>query len=242
MTMKVESNLTEKSTLSVADLAIENPNAIQIFKKYNIDFCCGGKKKLIDVCNNLGLNVDQVLKEIDVVQDKTSEEHLRFNSWSPAFLADYIVANHHSYVKAAIPEILRLLTKTAAAHGEDDVELVTIQEKFNLLSEELLNHLEKEEQVLFPMIRNLNEALPDYVLSRKEIIHGPLNVMEAEHEVAGELIKSIRLLSNNYTPPVHACPTYIITYKKLKEFDDDLMKHIHLENNILFEKITDGSR
>ena len=225
--------------ITVSQIAIENPEALCIFKKYNIDFCCGGNKSFEQVCREMHLDATQILREIELVKDKASEEHLRYTNWSATFLADYIVENHHQYVKAAIPEILRLLTKTAAAHGEDDVELVTIQEKFNLLSEELLNHMEKEEQVLFPMIRNLNMSLPEYETNCKAIMQGPLSVMEAEHESASALIKSIRFLSNSYTPPVHACPTYIITYKKLKAFDDDLMKHIHLENNILFKKVSE---
>jgi regulator of cell morphogenesis and NO signaling len=236
--METETNNARLASATVATLAIENPHAIEIFKKYNIDFCCGGQRPFDQVCREMSLNPTQILEEIDLIKDKASEEHLRFNSWSAAFLTDYIVENHHQYVKSAIPELLRLLAKTAVAHGEEDVELVSIHEKFNLLSEELLNHLEKEEKVLFPMIKEL-KAQSEQV--QQEMLQGPLSVMIAEHDTAGELIKSIRILSNNYTPPEHACPTYTIAFKKLKEFDNDLMKHIHLENNILFKKVNEGN-
>lgn len=229
------------ASATVAALAIENPHAIEIFKKYNIDFCCGGQRPFDQVCREMDLNAAQILEEIDLVQDKATEEHLRFNSWSAAFLTDYIVENHHQYVKSAIPELLRLLAKTAVAHGEEDVELISIHEKFNLLSEELLNHLEKEEKVLFPMIKELKAQTGRNENAQAETLETPIQVMLAEHDTAGELIQSIRFLSNNYTVPAHACPTYTITYKKLKEFDDDLMKHIHLENNILFKKVTESN-
>lgn len=235
--MQTQENHTRLKYLPVANLAIEYPASIHVFKKYNIDFCCGGKKTFEEVCNKMGLNSDSVLNELDALQDKPIEEHLRFTYWSIPFLIDYIIENHHSYVKNEIPEILRLLAKTVAAHGENDIELVTIHEKFNLLSEELLNHLEKEEKELFPWIKELIRNVDLNPLSHEP--YGKLRLFEIEHEGAADIIKSIRFLSNNYTPPAHSCPTYIITYKKLKAFDEDLMTHIHLENNVLFNKVND---
>jgi regulator of cell morphogenesis and NO signaling len=151
-------------------------------------------------------------------------------------LVDFIIQNHHSYVTDAIPELKALLDKVCAAHGNDSLELLNIREDFQDLAEELSSHMQKEEFVLFPAIKRLeSQHHADHPLAGA--IQSPIAAMEHEHTLAGDLIKHIRTLSNNYTPPDFACPTYRIAYKKLQEFDNDLMRHIHLENNILFQRM-----
>lgn len=151
-------------------------------------------------------------------------------------LIDFIIQNHHSYVTSAIPEIQALLDKVCVAHSNDRFELLTVREDFLDLAEELTSHMKKEEFVLFPAIKRLeSQTHDDHPLA--SAIQTPISAMEHEHTVAGDLIKHIRLNTNNYTPPDFACPTFRITYKKLQEFDQDLMRHIHLENNILFERM-----
>ncbi|HET9486443.1 MAG TPA: hemerythrin domain-containing protein, partial [Chryseosolibacter sp.] len=160
---------------------------------------------------------------------------MRAEQWSATLLADYIIQNHHQYVKNAIPEIEMLLEKVCAAHGSDNIELLNIQQDFSDLAEELLNHMAKEEMALFPAIKRLEAHNgSDHPLT--DTLKAPITMMEHEHVIAGDLMKSIRGLSNNYTVPEFACPTYRVTYQKLKEFDNDLMTHVHLENNILFRK------
>jgi regulator of cell morphogenesis and NO signaling len=151
---------------------------------------------------------------------------------------DYIVQNHHEYVRRAIPEIAALLEKVCAAHGDDNIELLNIQQDFLDLAEELTNHMAKEEMALFPALKKLEEQNdPAHPLA--ETVKAPISMMEHEHVIAGDLMKSIRNLSRNYTVPEFACPTYRVTFQKLREFDDDLMMHVHLENNILF-RMTNG--
>lgn len=219
---------------TVAQLVVSNPAALTVFAKYNIDYCCGGHQSLDEACRKQGLDPAVIKDEILKTPDCETAAVMHPENWSSTFLADYIVQNHHHYVRKAIPEVQALLDKVCEAHGDDCQELLNIRENFFDLSDELTIHMQKEELVLFPAIKRLEERLNEGVL--KSSIQTPINAMEHEHVVAGDLIKQIRELSNNYTPPDFACPTFRITYKKLQEFDADLMQHIHLENNILFER------
>lgn len=229
-------NTLEGTPSTVAQLAISHPGALAVFTKYNIDYCCGGHRSLEEACQRIGLDPEKVKAEIMQSGGTGSSQTLRHENWSSSFLVDFIVQNHHSYVRRATPEIIAFLDKVCDAHGKDCLELLYIREHFLDLSEELASHMEKEELVLFPAIKRLeSHTSPDHPLSAT--IQAPVNAMEHEHVVAGDLIKQIRSLSKNYTPPDFACPTFRITFKKLQEFDNDLMKHIHLENNILFERV-----
>lgn len=228
-------NTLEGNELTVAQLAIVQPGALTVFTKYNIDYCCGGHRSLEEACQRIGLDPDKIRDEISQTSPTDSTQPLRPDSWSSIFLADFIVENHHSFVKKAIPELEALLDKVCDRHGNDCIELVKIRECFQDLSEELTNHMQKEEMILFPAIKRLEaQHLENHPIER--IIQAPISAMEDEHESAGDLIKQIRFLSSNYTPPDFACPTFQVTYRKLKEFDNDLMRHIHLENNILFAR------
>jgi regulator of cell morphogenesis and NO signaling len=233
--MNTHQNTLESSGKTVAELAISNPAALSVFMKYNIDYCCGGNRSLEDACIRIGLNPDKVREEIFNAPAQESVIPARAPEWSASLLADYIVQNHHEYVRKAIPEIEVLLDKVCAAHGEDNIELLNIQQNFADLAEELLNHMNKEEMALFPAIKRLEvQKKGGHLLT--DTLKVPIAMMEHEHAIAGDLTKSIRTLSHNYTVPEFACPTYRVTYQKLKEFDDDLMIHVHLENNLLFKK------
>lgn len=233
--MSTFENTLDNTSVTVAELAISYPAALSVFTKYNIDYCCGGNRSLEEACIRVGLDPDKIREEIFSAPAQASSVPARVEEWSAALLADYIVQNHHQYVRRAIPEIGMLLEKVCAAHGDDSVELLNIQQDFSDLSEELLNHMGKEEMALFPAIKRLEaHNAADHPLA--DTLKAPITMMEHEHVIAGDLMKSIRSLSNNYTVPEFACPTYRVTYRKLKEFDDDLMTHVHLENNILFRK------
>ena len=218
---------------TVAELAIAHPAALSVFTRYNIDYCCGGDRSLEDACLRVGLNPEKVLQEILGASPHHSSVPPRIEQWRASLLVDYIVGNHHEYVRNAIPEIEALLEKVCAAHGEDNLELLNIQQDFNDLAAELLDHMTKEELALFPALKRL-EASGNGGHPLADNIKAPIAMMEHEHRIAGDLMKSIRILSNHYTAPEFACPTFRITYQKLREFDDDLMTHVHLENNILF--------
>ena len=227
-------NTLEGNAPTVAQLAIEQPGALAVFTKYNIDYCCGGHRSLEEACNRIGLDPEKVRTEIYQTSTESTEAW-HPERWSSTLLVDFIVETHHNFVRKAIPELEALLDKVCDRHGNDCLELLHIRESFLDLSEELTSHMEKEERILFPAIKRL-DAQKGQGNPMEHMIQGPIFAMEDEHEVAGELVKQIRSLSNNYTPPDFACPTFRITFQKLKEFDVDLMRHIHLENNILFER------
>jgi regulator of cell morphogenesis and NO signaling len=233
--MSTFQNTLDNPSITVAELAISHPAALSVFTKYNIDYCCGGNRSLEEACIRVGLNPEKIREEIFTSPTQQSSIPMRAEKWSATLLADYIVENHHEYVRRAIPEIEALIEKVCAAHGEDSLWLLNIQQDFNDLSEELTSHMVKEEMAVFPAIKKLEaNNISGHPLT--ETLEAPIAMLEHEHVLAGDLMKSIRSLSNNYTVPEFACPTYRVTYQKLKEFDDDLMTHVHLENNILFKK------
>src|SRR5688572_10326550 len=204
----------EGNPQTVAELAISHPGALAIFTKYNIDYCCGGHRSIEDACIRIGLDPEKIKAEMLQSSESETSEAIRPEKWSSALLSDYIVGNHHTYVKNAIPEVQAFLDKVCDAHGSDCSELLQIRENFIELSDELISHMEKEELVLFPWIKNLEAENSE---DQREIsrLKGPIGAMEHEHVIAGDLVKEIRSLSRNYTPPDFACPTFRITYKKL---------------------------
>jgi regulator of cell morphogenesis and NO signaling len=233
--MGTSNNTVSADQLTVAELAVSHPGALGVFMKYNIDYCCGGHRSIDEACLRVGLDPEKIKQEIYDSSSSGSALSLRPEKWTSAFLIDYIVQNHHTYVKESSPEILYFLDKVCDAHGSDTPALISIRKLFTALAEELADHMHKEELILFPSLKRLEgEQNEDHPL--RNTISGPIAAMKHEHDSAGELIKQIRSLSNNYTPPDFACPTFRITFKKLQEFEADLMHHIHLENNILFQR------
>lgn len=233
--MKDLMNRERNVDASVANIAIHNPNALQVFAKYNIDYCCGGQQTLEDACHRLGLDANAVMVEIIESTPGNSNSNIRPETWRSSFLIDFIVENHHSYIRIAAQEITALLEKVCERHESENPELNQISTTFSALKDELLNHMDKEELALFPAIKRLETLNSDSNPLRK-IVQVPIDAMEEEHRTAGELVSRIRSLTHNYSPPDFACPTFRATYERLKEFEDDLLMHIHLENNILFQR------
>jgi len=227
------------STATMADAVLYFPQAADIFKKYDLDYCCGGKMLFETACRNAHLDPQKIWTEIQQAPLKRqSGNQLNFENWNSSVLVDFIVQHHHEYVRESIPRIRELLEKVSQVHRDTNPELLLIRNEFDELAEELLGHLPKEEQILFPAIKRI-EGQP-IVSVESEIspmaLSMPIKVMEDEHEDAGTLIKSIRSRTNHYALPAYACPTYQLTLTMLEEFDNDLMQHIHLENNILFPR------
>lgn len=225
-------------TTSVAEIVLDNPNAAAVLKKYRIDFCCGGKKKLRQVCEEKGLDYQAIADEIEATEH-ISEYEDDFSKWEVGSLVDYILDTHHTYTRRVLNELSLYINKVVRVHGEGHPELGIIQVYFTELLAELESHMEKEEQILFPYFKKLAEAEKN----KSSLEYGdlrsilpPVQVMEIEHEQAGRLLEKIRMESSDYTPPEQACTTYRLTYKLLEEFENDLHNHIHLENNILFPK------
>ncbi|MFC3880550.1 iron-sulfur cluster repair di-iron protein [Algoriphagus namhaensis] len=205
----------------------------KIFKKYNIDFCCGGNKPLDTVCETKGLSLDKILSELQIESSQGGAQSIDYKSWPLDLLATYIERTHHVFVRENIPAIQGFLDKLVKVHGSRHPELSDIRSLFLEISEELLQHMEKEEELLFPEIKKASDIYAVFE-ERKSKIADLIAVMEAEHENAGDIFRQISQLTSNYTPPADACTTYKVTYKMLQEFEDNLHLHVHLENNILF--------
>lgn len=222
---------------TLGELVVSMPAAKQIFSKYDLDYCCGGKRSLEEACLQKGLQPLEILSEINNTSSGTGNFPLRVQGWSTGFLIDFIVENYHHYIRQSAPEILQLVEKVCLAHAEGHPYLLKVREAFTELSEELMSHMQKEELILFPALRDREEEGTESFNPIVSMIHHPIAAMEDEHEMAGNYLKTIRTLTNNYAPPLDACPTFILTYQKLSEFDVELINHIHLENNVLFKRV-----
>ena len=223
---------------TIGQIAAKDIRKAEIFKKYGIDFCCGGKKSLKQVCEEKSLPLAAVEAELEqaTLASRASENYDR---WNPDFLADYIYNKHHLYYYEQGPIIAELLTKVADHHGERHPELMEAYRLFVTLAQELNAHFTKEEKILFPFIKALVRAKQTgdvEELKNQFSLTQPVQMMESDHEAAGEILAELSEVTNNYTPPEGACNSFQFLYKKLKELQDDLHQHIHLENNILFPK------
>lgn len=222
---------------TVGQIAANDLRKVDVFKKFGIEFCCGGKKTLQKACEDAGVDLKTVQTALDNVQDKQSANH-RFDQWDLDFLADYIINEHHNYYYKEAPAIEELLNKVAYRHGAAHPELLSLQQIFHSLNSELKDHFAKEENILFPFIKQIAKAHrePHPVINAPFSIENPIRVMEEEHEEAGLLLNKIQQLTHQYNAPEGACNSFKFLYHKLNALDEDLRIHMHLENNLLFPK------
>lgn len=224
---------------NVGDIVSENYHAAGVFKSHGIDFCCGGGRPLEVVCKKQGIELDTITNALENISWKKHTGTENYSQWTPSFLIDYIINKHHNFVRLKTEEIPIYAAKVARVHGERHPENVEILERFTFLANDLIEHLKDEEETVFPLIKRLSEkreAGEDLSKEDKLAIKSELDKMIDDHEGAGEAMAAIRELSNNFTPPQCACKTYQVLYQNLAGFEEDLHKHVHLENNILFKK------
>jgi regulator of cell morphogenesis and NO signaling len=224
---------------TVREIALEQPSSIRVFEQFGIDYCCGGRKPLAEACIAGNLQVDTVLAALEAAAKQPEVEGENWDGRSLANLISHIIAIHHSYVKRELPRLAQLSHKVVNRHGSRLAELPAIAAALENLDEELTQHLLKEETILFPYIvsfelsQSAGAARPQSCFGK---VANPIAMMTQEHDSAGTLIAEIRRLSGNFTTPPDACPTFHAFYDGLKEFEQDLHQHIHLENNILFPR------
>ncbi len=221
---------------TVRELALETPNATRVFEKFGIDYCCGGKRSLAEACSSAGLQASEVLKALEAEGSCPAESA---PPDSLAGLAEYIVRKHHKFTREEIARLQALLAKVCSVHGTKHPELLTIQELFAGLSQELTMHLMKEENVLFPYIIRMEEAIRKHEGFRRPpfgTVQNPVRMMSQEHDGASEVLRKIRKESNTFNAPADACSSYRTLYEALQGFEADLHQHIHLENNVLFPR------
>ncbi len=229
--------MIELMTKSLAQIVNNNHRAANVFEKYHLDFCCKGKRTLQQACSESELKVEDIIAELKKNEqgDKVS---INYNNLSLSQLAAYIVSTHHEYVTKEMPAIAMYLQKVAAKHGTHHPEMLKVFEIFMALKQEMEQHMQKEEEVLFPRIKELEKQLgagnqPQISIS---YLKSPINMMEHEHDHAGAALAEIRQLTSNYNLPTDACTTYRLSFAALEAFELDLHQHVHLENNILFPK------
>ncbi len=230
---------------TIGELVAEDYRKAEIFKKYGIDFCCGGKKTLSKACEEKGINVLHIQEDLKQAGQHHSVPSEDFNSFDAGFLSEYILNTHHRYVKNAIPLISDFVNKVARVHGDRHPEAVGIAKIWGDVVQELSGHMMKEENILFPYIMHLSDAKKKGIPADFPpfgTVANPIRAMEHEHDVVGDLMKRINKLSSGYTIPEDSCTTFRLSYLKLHEFEEDLHRHIHLENNILFPKAVELER
>ena len=227
---------------TLGEIAVKDLRKAEVFKKYGLDFCCGGKKTVKEACAEKGIDatkVEQELQQADKIVSTSTNRPLPYNDWGLDFLADYITNTHHSYVKKTIPDLRAYATKVASVHGAQHPELLQVNKLTQQVCDELSSHMVKEETVLFPYIKKLFAASIDGSVAQSAIfdsVKTPIDAMEHEHEFVGNALDQIRAITNNYSLPEDACASYAFLFKNLDEFENDLHIHVHLENNILFPK------
>ncbi|MNX68996.1 Iron-sulfur cluster repair protein ScdA [compost metagenome] len=208
-----------------------------VFSKYGIDFCCKGNRTIDEACEKKDVDTNTIMDEINTVLATKNDNSIDFKSWPLDLLADYIEKTHHRYVEEKTNVILPFLAKLCKVHGSSHPELFEINQLFIGCAGELAQHMKKEELILFPFIKKMVKAsLTDELIEQPHFgtVENPIAMMMHEHDAEGERFRKIALLTNDYTPPADACNTYRVTFAMLAEFEEDLHKHIHLENNILF--------
>ncbi|MBK5273583.1 MAG: iron-sulfur cluster repair di-iron protein [Desulfuromonadales bacterium] len=230
---------TEQNNKTVGEFVAEDYRTAKVFEKHGIDFCCGGKIGLSDVCRERGIDPASIQGEIEAVKEEPLERSQNYGAWGLPFLADYIVNTHHGYLNENTRQIAVYANKIAEVHGAHHPEVIEIARIFDQIATDMEAHLREEEEVLFPAIKRIDAARKNNVepeAADLSAIQECLKKLNQEHDAIGDAVHTIRDLSNWYAIPADVCNTFVVTYQKLKEFEDDLHKHVHLENNILFPK------
>jgi regulator of cell morphogenesis and NO signaling len=227
------------ATKTVREIALEMPQTTRVFEEFKIDYCCGGRKPLAEACEVAGANAEAVLTRLNaLIVAGTGTGDWVGNATLPE-LIDHIVDKHHVFTRDELNNLAPLMDKVARVHGDNHPELLELKTAFDELSADLMPHMMKEENVLFPyidrMARNVAMGLLPPVPPFGTVQH-PVKMMMAEHDVAGEILRKMRQLSNDFTTPPDACPSFTGLYFRLADLERDLHEHIHLENNILFPR------
>lgn len=237
--VRIAKRKTTANAETLGEIAAKDLKKAQIFKKYGLDFCCGGKKTVQQACKEKGLDAEQVEQELLQSETEVESHPIPYNEWNLDFLADYILNTHHAYVRKTLPDIKTYANKVMRVHHENHPELVMVNDLVMAINDELTTHMEKEEQILFPYIKKMAVAKKESQNIDKSFfgtVESPINMMEIEHEAVGNYLKQLSQVTKNYAMPADACASYSLLYRMLPEFDADLQMHIHLENNILFPK------
>ncbi|MCY2959093.1 MAG: iron-sulfur cluster repair protein YtfE [Planctomycetota bacterium] len=215
--------ITPHTTL--ADLAATRAGASRVFYRHGLDFCCHGRVSLADACAKAQLSVDALVRELEAETSIQTD----FRRWDEQPLADliqHLLDQYHAAHRAELPRLLEMARKVEKVHADKSSCPRGLADHLDRVGEELEAHMQKEEQVLFPML----------LAGRGRSASMPIQIMEEEHEDHGRNLARLRELTHDFTPPEEACGTWRALYLGLHELDELLMQHIHLENNVLFPR------
>ena len=226
--------------IKIGEIVRKNPKAAGIFSAMGIDFCCGGNVIFKEVCKSKGLDSQEVWQKIlDTSVETAAGSELDFDSFDLDFLADYIVNVHHQYLYKNLPEVRFFVDKVFNKHGERFDYLPELYQLYNALEADLVGHLPKEENILFPFVKQMVQDIKTNAAPSSPFfgsVNNPIHIMHNEHDEAGTILHRLREITSNYTATEEACNSHLVMLDKLKDLDRDLIQHIHLENNILFPK------
>jgi regulator of cell morphogenesis and NO signaling len=214
-------------TTSLAELARARPGATRVFMRHHLDFCCGGQRSLADACDRAGIDPASVWREIE---EESARDAGGASDWAArplADLVDHIEQHHHAYLRRAVPPLLHAAARVEKVHADKPDVPSGLAALLTAFWAEMQDHMGKEEQILFPMIRQG---------ARGRAVYPPVRVMEQEHDEHGETLAQVRRLTGDLRVPAHACATWTALYDGLEALEADLMQHIHLENNIVFPR------
>lgn len=230
--------MNDFTTKTIREIAVSMPATTRIFEEYKIDFCCGGGKNFSDACLIAGVEPEVISEKILSLIDKNLNGlGDKYSDETASGLIDHIVETHHKFTRTEITRLSALMAKVAGKHSENHPELVDLETKFQALCADLEPHMRKEEVVLFPFIKHLEMSAANNLSSPRPpfgTVQNPVRAMMSEHDAAGDILKKMREISNDYLVPDGACPSYQALYFGLDELEKDLHQHIHLENNVLF--------
>ena len=229
----------KQANRTIGEIVAEDYRTAKVFEAYGIDFCCGGNVALGATCKEKDINLAALTQELEAVKSQPVEHSQNFYAWELSFLADYIVNVHHGYLNENTEKINSYVQKIADVHGASHPEVIEIASIFSKIAADLMTHLTEEEEIFFPALKRCNSNEQTGITPAEKdvaIIKESLKNLTAEHEEIGDAIHKIHHLADGYAVPDNVCNTFMVTYRKLKEFEDDIHKHVHLENNILFPK------
>ena len=220
--------ITELTPLG--DIAAAIPSSVRIFQHHGLDFCCGGKRALGAVCDERGLSFTETVAAIEA-STSTATDDRDWTNQPPGVLIEHIMTTYHDTLRKELPRLQALAARVSQSHGTRAPHLLQIVQNVDALAADLLDHMRKEEIVLFPAIRAIDEGRAD-----GSWLAAPISVMEREHDDAGALLSDLRKLTRDYTPPEGACATTRALYQGLEELERSMHVHVHLENNVLFPR------
>ncbi len=223
---------------TVASVVTQYPSAIPLFEGLKIDYCCGGNKSLKEACAKAGVSPEKVIGSLESILAVTPQDE-NWNDKSLSELVNFLLEKHHVYTREQLALLDKLSEKVARVHGQNHPELLKVRELFQVMAEDLLQHLMKEERVAFPYLLALEASAlgkrkEEPFFSFETFQSQPQRVLMADHEEVGEQLRELRRLTGDFNPPTDACVTFQAFYRAFVELEEDLYRHIHLENNVLF--------